>query len=108
MGLIFSAFLWAYALGQIPAGWLADRFGPRKVLLFIVPFWSVMTAMTALATGAASLIGIRFIFGLGEAGAFPAATRAMQFGSPEPSAESRKASRTASAGLRLRPHRSSL
>ena len=82
VGLIFSAFLWAYALGQIPAGWLADRIGPRKVLLFIVPFWSLMTAMTALATGAASLIGIRFIFGLGEAGAFPAATRAMQLWFP--------------------------
>ena len=46
-GLIFSAFAWAYALGQIPGGFLADRLGPKRVLLLIVPFWSVMTAATA-------------------------------------------------------------
>jgi sugar phosphate permease len=82
IGIIFSVFLWAYAIGQIPLGWLADRVGPRLVLLIIVPFWSLMTAMTALATGVASLIGIRFVFGLAESGAFPAATRAMQLWFP--------------------------
>ena len=49
-GLIFSAFAWAYALGQIPGGFLADRLGPKRVLLLIVPFWSVMTAATARRT----------------------------------------------------------
>src|ERR1022692_3689094 len=44
MGLVFSAFAWAYAIGQIPGGWLGDRFGPKRVLLAIVVFWSVMTA----------------------------------------------------------------
>ena len=75
VGVVFSVFLWAYAIGQIPLGWLADRLGPRLVLLVIVPFWSLMTAMTAMATGVASLIAIRFVFGLGESGAFPAAPR---------------------------------
>ncbi len=83
MGFVFSAFVWAYALGQLPGGWLADRFGPKKVLLFIVPFWSLMTAATAWASGALSLFTVRFVFGLGEAGAFPTATRAMQLWFPK-------------------------
>ena len=83
IGIVFSVFLWAYAIGQIPLGWLADRLGPRLVLLIIVPFWSLMTAMTAIASGVASLIGIRFVFGLAESGAFPAATRAMQLWFPK-------------------------
>jgi sugar phosphate permease len=83
IGVVFSVFLWAYAIGQIPGGWLADRFGPRLVLLIIVPFWSLMTAMTAVAAGLTSLIGIRFVFGLAESGAFPTATRAMQLWFPK-------------------------
>jgi len=83
LGVVFSAFLWAYAIGQIPSGWLADRVGPRWVLLLIVPAWSFMTAMITIATGIASLIGIRFVFGLAEAGAFPAATRGMQLWFPK-------------------------
>jgi sugar phosphate permease len=83
MGIVFSVFLWAYAIGQIPGGSLADRFGPRLVLLIIVPFWSVMTGLTAVAFGAASLVMIRFIFGLAESAAFPTATRAMQLWFPK-------------------------
>ena len=82
MGFVFSAFAWAYAAGQIPGGWLADRFGPKKVLLTIVSFWSFMTAATAWAIGTVSLLTVRFLFGLGEAGAFPTATRAMQLWFP--------------------------
>lgn len=78
MGLIFSAFTWAYALGQVPGGWLGDRFGPRGVLSTIVGYWSVMTMVTAQSAGFLSFWVIRFLFGLGEAGAFPTATRAMQ------------------------------
>jgi MFS family permease len=78
MGIVFGAFYWAYALGQIPGGWLADSFGPRKILTILVLFWSIMTVATAHAIGLASLLAIRFAFGLGEAGAWPAATRAMQ------------------------------
>jgi len=82
MGIIFSAFGWSYALFQVPGGWLGDRFGARRVLTIIVSYWSVMTAATAAATGAASFMVIRFLFGAGEAGAFPGATRAMQLWYP--------------------------
>lgn len=76
LGLVFSAFTIAYALFQIPGGWLADRYGPRRVLTLITCYWSIFTMGTALAWNAASLIVIRFLFGTGEAGAFPGATRA--------------------------------
>src|SRR6201993_2229766 len=78
MGVIFSAFVWAYALFQVPGGWMGDRFGPRSMLTIIVTYWSLMTAATAAATGAVSFVIVRFLFGVGEAGAFPVATRAMQ------------------------------
>ena len=78
MGWIFSAFGWSYALFQVPGGWLSDRFGARSVLAAIVTYWSAMTMATAAATGAVSFFIMRFLFGIGEAGAFPGATRAMQ------------------------------
>jgi MFS family permease len=83
IALFFSAFAWAYAAGQVPGGWLADFFGPKRVLLAIVPFWSLMTAATAWGSGATSFFAIRFAFGLGEAGAFPTASRAMQLWFPK-------------------------
>jgi len=83
MGIIFSAFAWSYALFQVPGGWLSDRFGARRVLTGVVGFWSIMTAMTAAAFSATSFITIRFLFGVGEAGAFPGATRAMQLWYPQ-------------------------
>ena len=83
VALFFSAFAWAYAAGQVPGGWLADYFGPKRVLLVIVPFWSLMTAATAWASGASSFFWVRFAFGLGEAGAFPTASRAMQLWFPK-------------------------
>jgi len=82
MGFIFSAFAWSYALFQVPGGWIGDRFGPRRVLTVIVSYWSVMTAATGLAFSATSFIVLRFLFGVGEAGAFPGATRAMQLWYP--------------------------
>ena len=82
MGAIFSAFVWSYALFQVPGGWFADRFGPRRVLTGIVGYWSAMTAATAMAGSAGLFIAIRFLFGIGEAGAFPSATRAMQLWYP--------------------------
>src|ERR1700687_3149112 len=78
MGFVFSAFAWAYAIGQIPAGWFGDRFGPKKVLLVIMPFWAVMAALTSVTVGMVSLLSTRFLLGLCEAGAFPVATRGMQ------------------------------
>jgi MFS transporter, ACS family, glucarate transporter len=77
MGWILSSFRWSYALCQIPGGWLGDKIGPRRALTFIVTWWSAFTAFTTLAWNAASMIAIRAIFGVGEAGAFPIATRSL-------------------------------
>jgi MFS transporter, ACS family, glucarate transporter len=76
MGYVFSAFTFAYALFEVPSGWLADRFGARLMLTRIVLWWSVMTAATGLAWGFVSLFTLRFLFGLGEAGTFPSIARA--------------------------------
>ena len=78
MGAIFSIFLVAYGTFSIPGGWLGDRFGPRRVLTVIVIFWSFMTALTARCTSATQFLVVRGLFGAGEAGSFPTATRAMQ------------------------------
>lgn len=75
LGLVFSAFTIAYALFEVPGGWFADRFGARLALTRIVLWWSAMTAATGLATGFTSLFVIRLLFGIGEAGAFPATAR---------------------------------
>ncbi len=77
MGLVFSAFALGYALAQIPCGWLADRLGPRLVLTFVVTLWSAMTALTGAAWNLASLVIIRFLFGISEAGAYPGGARAI-------------------------------
>ena len=82
MGIIFSAFIWAYALFQVPGGWLGDRFGPRKVLSVIMAYRTIIAILTTGAMGFASFWGIRFALGVGEAGAFPTATRAMQMWFP--------------------------
>ncbi len=77
VGLIFSAFRWGYAIFQIPGGWLGDRIGPRRALALIVTWWSLFTCLTAVAWSAASMAICRFFFGMGEAGAFPIATRSL-------------------------------
>jgi sugar phosphate permease len=82
MGLVLAAFTWAYALGQVPAGWLGDRFGPKKVLAVIMSWWAIAAAMTGAAVGLYSLFSARFLLGLGEAGAFPVASRGMQLWFP--------------------------
>ena len=75
MSLVFSAFTLAYAIFEVPSGWLADRFGARIALSRIVLWWSAMTAATGAASGFGSLAAVRFLFGIGEAGAFPASAR---------------------------------
>jgi MFS transporter, ACS family, glucarate transporter len=75
-GWVLSAFALGYALFQAPAGSLADRYGPRRVLASIVALWSLFTALTGLAWNYASLLVFRFLFGAGEAGAYPACARA--------------------------------
>jgi MFS transporter, ACS family, glucarate transporter len=75
MGWVFSAFTWAYAAFEIPSGWMGDVMGPRRVLTRIVLWWSAFTAATGLAWNFVSLVVARFLFGMGEAGAFPNTSR---------------------------------
>jgi MFS transporter, ACS family, glucarate transporter len=76
MGYAFTAFGWAYALFEIPGGWLGDRIGPRKVLMRVVSMWSIFTVATGWAWNLFSLVTFRFLFGIGEAGCFPNLTKA--------------------------------
>lgn len=77
MGAINSSFRYAYALFQVPGGWLGDKIGPRRALSMIVGWWSAFTSLTAMGWNATSMIVIRWVFGMGEAGAFPIATRSL-------------------------------
>jgi MFS family permease len=73
-GWVQSAFILSYGLMQIPMGALGDKFGHRSILALIVLWWSLFTAFTGLAGGLASLLVIRFMFGIGEAGSSPCST----------------------------------
>ena len=75
MSTVFGAFTLAYSLFEVPSGWLGDVIGPRRVLTRIVLWWSAFTMLTGAAQGLRSLVAIRFLFGAGEAGAFPNAVR---------------------------------
>lgn len=75
MSAIYSAFALAYAIFEIPTAWWADRSGTRRVLTRIVLWWSAFTMLTAAAWNFASLIVVRFLFGAGEAGAWPSVAR---------------------------------
>jgi MFS transporter, ACS family, glucarate transporter len=77
MGWVLSIFALGYALFQVPSGLMADRLGPRIILSAVVTFWSIFTALTAAAHGYVSLLVYRFLFGAGEAGAFPGCARAV-------------------------------
>jgi ACS family glucarate transporter-like MFS transporter len=84
MGWVMSAFALGYALFQTPGGLLADRFGPRLVLAAVVGFWSLFTGLTAAAWSYVSMLVVRFLFGAGEAGAFPTMARAFYTWIPMP------------------------
>jgi ACS family glucarate transporter-like MFS transporter len=86
MGQVFSAFVLGYALCQIPGGWLGDQWGPRRVITLAVVWWSLFTALTAVAAvmPLADLVGVfgsllcvRFLIGVGEAAALPNFNRAV-------------------------------
>ena len=77
MSFVFSAFTLAYSLFEVPSGWLGDVRGPHRVLTRIVVWWSLFTMATAFAQGFRSLLVIRFLFGAGEAGAFPNMARSL-------------------------------
>ncbi|RRV10422.1 MFS transporter [Pseudomonas sp. v388] len=83
LGMIFSAFAWAYALGQVPGGWLLDKFGARRVYGCSLFLWSLFTMLQgtvgwmglAGASAAVALFAMRFMLGLVESPAFPANNR---------------------------------
>jgi sugar phosphate permease len=75
VGDVMASFFYAYALGQLPAGWLAGRFGPRRMLVIYIVLWSLCTALTGFTHGLVALIAARLVCGLSEAGAYPASAR---------------------------------
>ncbi len=80
LGWIFSTFLWGYAIFQTPGGWLADKFGPRRVLTAGVLWWGIFTALTAavsakIAFAVLFLAAVRFLLGAGEAIVYPASNQ---------------------------------
>ena len=98
MGLVLGIFAVGYGLFEVPEGWMGDRWGGAALLTGLVLFWSLFTALTGaadfllswtpgfdLATGATTvlfvLVTVRFLFGSGEAGAFPNITRSSTPGS---------------------------
>jgi len=74
-GIILSAFFLGYAIMQIPGGWLADKFGAKRILLTAVIMWSIFTGLTAIAWSLTAMIMIRFLFGIGEGGFQPASSK---------------------------------
>ncbi|MCT1537774.1 MULTISPECIES: MFS transporter [Lysinibacillus] len=74
-GIILSAFFLGYAIMQIPGGWLADKFGAKRVLLMAVIMWSIFTGLTAIAWSLTAMIVIRFLFGIGEGGFQPSSSK---------------------------------
>ena len=99
MSMVFSAFTLAYSIFEVPSGWLGDRRGQRSVLTRIVLWWSGFTMLTGLARGFSSLVAIRFLFGAGEAGAFPNAAGA--FARWFPARERGRATGTMMLGSRI-------
>ncbi len=78
MGLLLSAFLWAYAVAQLPVGGLIDRFGPRKMLTAGLFSWSIAQAAGGLVTSFGVFIAARFALGVGEAPLFPGGARVVR------------------------------
>ena len=76
-GWVMAAFALGYALFQTPTGAIADRFGPRVLLTSVVVLWSLFTGLSGVVRNYASLFAVRFLFGAGEAGAFPGMARAV-------------------------------
>ncbi|HLX01984.1 MAG TPA: MFS transporter [Trinickia sp.] len=77
IGLVFSAFAYPYLVFQIIGGWVSDRFGARKTLIFCGALWASATVLTGFAGGLVSLLAARVLLGFGEGATFPASTAAM-------------------------------
>lgn len=82
-GLILSTFFLGYAIMQIPGGILADKFGAKRVLLIAIIAWSIFTGLTAIAWTLAIMLVVRFLFGIGEGGFQPSASKIISTSFPE-------------------------
>ncbi|TCK21473.1 MFS transporter [Pseudonocardia endophytica] len=83
MGLILSAFIWPYAIMNLPAGWAVDRWGPRLIMTLAAGLWSIAGALTGAARGVGVFLGLRVVLGVAEAPLFPAALKATSEWFPE-------------------------
>jgi MFS family permease len=77
MGLLMSAFLWPYALANLPAGWLVDKFGPKKMFGWACGLWSAITIVTAFSTSYSFFYSLRMLLGISESPFFPAGVKAI-------------------------------
>ncbi|HUG68722.1 MAG TPA: MFS transporter [Pirellulaceae bacterium] len=73
VGTMLGAFFLTYALGQVPSGWLADRYGSRLMLTLYILAWSLLTGLTGVAGVFAALLSLRYALGFAQAGAYPTA-----------------------------------
>jgi len=99
MGVILSAFFWPYALLNIPAGTLSDKYGAKKILAWSAVIWSVCSAFTGMATSFYHVILARIGVGVGEAASFPVNAKVVN--NTFPSEQRGTASGWYTAGLRL-------
>jgi MFS family permease len=76
MGVVLSAFVWPYAVMNLPTGWAIDRFGSRVMMAIAAGAWSVVAILTGLARSVAMFVGLRAALGVSEAPMFPAALKA--------------------------------
>ncbi len=77
MGVLMSAFLWPYALANLPAGWLVDRFGPKKMFGWACGLWSAVTIASAFTTNFSTFYILRMLLGVSESPFFPAGVKAI-------------------------------
>src|SRR5690242_2534432 len=78
MGLLLSAFLWAYAFSQLPAGALVDRLGPRLMLTLSLGIWSIAQMLGGFVTSFGQFFGVRMLLGVGESPQFPTSARVVR------------------------------
>jgi MFS transporter, ACS family, glucarate transporter len=101
MSYLLTSFSWTYAVLQVPSGWLAERFGPRKMLYWANLLWSLLTALTPAASGFASFVVIRGLLGVGQSADWPSSVLALRRWFPR--AERAKANAILLGGLYLGP-----
>jgi len=105
MGVVLSAFVWPYAVMNLPTGWLVDRFGPRLLISISVGLWSIVSVLTGFAASVAQFVGLRVALGASESPLFPGALKATNawFPSHEKAAAASVYLATTQIGLALAP-----